>query len=268
MANRLGILAGSGNFPLLALIEAQNQGYFCAVAGFLGEADPALETRAEVFEWVGAGELAKLLAFLKNNGIREIILAGKVDPRSLYRADRFDEAAVKLLAQLKEKSPSRLVQALIGFLSGQGIEVMDPTFLLRRYFCPEGVLTESHPAAEIQQDIDFGWRKARTLADLDIGQTVVVKNGTVVAVEGVEGTDQVILRGGELAGPGIIAVKVSRTSQDPRVDLPGVGFKTIEALAKVRAAALCLEADRVVFFERAEALALANASHIAIVARK
>ncbi len=268
MANRLGILAGSGNFPLLALIEAQNQGYFCAVAGFVGEADPALETRADVFEWVGTGELTKLLAFLKTHGTREIVLAGKVDPRFLYRPERVDEAAAKLLAQLKEKSPSRIIQALIGFLSRQGIEVKDPTFLLRRYLCPEGVLTESQPAAEVQQDIDFGWRKARTLADLDIGQTVIVKNGTVVAVEGVEGTDQVILRGGELAGPGTIAVKVSRTSQDPRVDLPGVGLKTIETLAKVRAAALCLEADRVVFFERAEALALANASHMAIVARK
>lgn len=268
MANRLGILAGSGSFPILALNEARNQGYFCAVAGLRGEADPALKTRADVFEWFEPGDLARLPVFLKNNGVREIIMAGKVDPSSIFRPDHFDEVATRLMTRLKEKSPARLVQALIAFLSSQGIKAKDPTFLLRPYFCPRGVLTETRPSGGIRRDIDLGWRVARTLADMDIGQTVVVKDGAVVAVEGIEGTDQVILRGGELAGPGIVAVKVSRTSQDPRVDLPGVGLKTIEALVKARAGALCLEAGRVVFFEKAEALALADASHIAIVARK
>jgi len=268
MANRLGIIAGSGKFPLLALQEARKQGFSCAVAGIRGEADPKLAAKACLFAWVGAGEISKLVDFFRANEIHEAVMAGKVDHRSLFRGDVFDATAREIVSRLIEKSPSGLIKAVMVYLGRQGIEIKDPTFLLRPFFCHEGILSEGGPSPEALRDIELGWKMAKGLADLDIGQTVILKGGVVVAVEGIEGTDRAILRGGKLAGPGIVAVKVSRTSQDPRIDIPGVGLGTIRSLIKSGAKALCIEAEKVVFFERDRALARANASQIAIMAKK
>jgi DUF1009 family protein len=269
MANRLGIIAGSGKFPFLALKEARKQGFICAVAGIRGDANPRLAAKADSFEWMEAGEISRLLDFFIANEIREAVMAGKIDPRSLYRVNARDGMARELLSQMKEGGgPAGLIKAVISFLGYRGIEIKDPTFLLRSHFCPEGILTDVRPSADTLRDIELGWKMARGLADLDIGQTVILKDGIVVAVEGIEGTDKAILRGAKLAGRGIVVVKVSRTLQDPRVDLPGIGLGTIRTLVKSGASTLCIEADRVVFFEREKALALANASQIAILAKK
>ena len=268
MANRLGIIAGSGKFPFFALKEARRQGFVCAVAGIRGEANPGLEPKADLFEWVGTGEISKLIDFFKANEIREAVMAGKIDQRSLFRVNTFDRSAHELLSHLGEKSSAGLIKAVIGFLEHCGIEIKDPTFLVRPFFCPEGILTEAEPSPDVLRDIEVGWKMARGLADLDIGQTVILKDGMVVAVEGIEGTDKVILRGAKLAGRGIVVVKVSRTLQDPRVDLPGIGLGTIRMLVKSGARALCIEANRVVFFEREKAVVLANASQLAIIAKK
>jgi DUF1009 family protein len=154
------------------------------------------------------------------------------------------------------------------YLAGQGIETVDPLQFLAKAFCAEGVLTDEQPTAWILSDIQYGWPVARKLADADIGQSVLVKHHAVVAVEGIEGTDAAVERAGRLAGAGCVLIKVGRTRQDPRIDLPAVGLETIKSLAKAKAGALCFEADRMPFFHRRQSTALADRNHICIIAKK
>lgn len=268
MGTRIGIIAGQGKFPLLALAEARKKGYTCVVAGIKGEADRTLEEKADEFEWIGASQISKLMSFFKKHQVHEAIMAGKVSERLIYKTEDFDETSLRLLAQLKDRSPSVLIRAIIEFLTSQGIEVKDPTFFLSSYFCEEGVLTENKPSTSVLEDIDFGWGIAKLIADLDIGQTVIVKEKAVVAVEGIEGTDEAIKRGGKLAGEGIVVVKVSRSRQDPRIDLPAVGLETLRSLIKAEGVALCFEAQRVPFFQKEKGISLANANKISIVVKK
>jgi hypothetical protein len=268
MGSRIGIVAGSGAFPALALSEAQKRGYSCFVAGIVGEAEASLKENAEEFEWVGVGEILKLVTFFKKNQVHEVLLAGKVSSQALYQEENLDATSFELLLQIKDKSPAVLLKSVIVFLAQQGIKVLDPTIFLTPYFCPEGILTEKEPPLKVLEDVVYGWEIARAIADLDIGQTVVVKNKAVIAVEGIEGTDEAIQRAGTLAGKGVVVIKVSRTSQDPRIDLPAVGLGTVKALVQAGGAALCIEAGKVLFFQKEEAISLANASGLALIARK
>lgn len=267
MGPRIGIIAGSGRFPLQALDMAKSLGYTCVVAGIRGEALPELKIKADAFEWVGTDELFKLLTFFKSQDVREALLLGKVEPRVLVQKDLQDEELVRLLVRAKDKTPTAVLSSLVDYLAAQGVTVKDPTFLLESFFCPEGVLSRTTPSPGILEDIGFGWPLAKAVADLDIGQTVVVKSRAIVAVEGMEGTDEAIKRAGRLAGEGLTALKTRRTRQDPRIDLPAVGLETIRNLVKIRAAALCVEALGVAFFQKEEALALADEHGLVVMAK-
>ncbi len=268
MGERIGVIAGAGNFPLLALAEAKKQGYACVVAGLRGQASREIETGAEACGWFSAAELGRLTAFFKEREIRRLLLAGKIDPRSVFSFESPDAAVLALLAKASDRTPSGLIGALIEYLAGQGLAVMDPGVWLAPYFCPPGVLTANAPQENILADIEFGWARVRRLADEDIGQTLVVKDRAVIAVEALEGTDEAIKRAGRLAGKGVVVLKVARTSQDMRIDVPAVGAGTLRSLIRVAAAALCLEAGRVAFFEREESLALAESNRVAVLARQ
>ncbi len=268
MGTRIGIIAGSGGFPLEALEEAQRLNYSCVVAGIRGETVPELEAKAATFTWFELGELQKLISFFKQQDVQDVIMLGKIEPRALYSATGYDEAARRFLAQMKDKSPTSLLKAFIDFLGGEGISVKDPSFLLKGHFYPEGVMTEIPPSPEVLGDIDFGWKIAKAMAELDLGQTVVIKDRAVVAVEAMEGTDEAIKRGGRLAGKGIVVVKVGRSNQDMRIDVPAAGIETLRNLVRVRGAALCLEAGKVLLFQKDEVIALAKANGIAVIFRK
>ncbi len=247
---------------------AKSQGYTCIVAGIRGEALPELKLKADAFEWVGPAEFVKLLTFFKSQDVRETILAGKVEPRVLFQRESHDEVLSLLLGQVKDRTPGSVIQSLIGHLTSQGIAVKDPGFLLEPFLCPGGVLTRTPPSQRVMDDIEFGWSQAKVIADLDIGQTVVVKEKVVVAVEGLEGTDETIKRAGGLAGEGVVVIKVGRTRQDMRIDVPAVGLETMKSLAAIRAAALSFEAQKVLFFEKEGALALADANRISVIAKE
>ena len=268
MGPRIGIIAGSGRFPLEALNIAKSLGFTCVVAGIRGEALPEIKLQADVFEWVGTDELFKLLTFFKSQDVRETVLVGKVEPRVLVQKDLQDSELARLLVKAKDRTPTTVLSTLIDYLAAQGVTVKDPTFLLESFFCPEGVLSRGTPSPEVVDDIEFGWPLAKTVADLDIGQTVVVKGRAIVAVEGMEGTDEAIRRAGRLAGDGVTALKSRRTRQDPRIDLPAIGLETIRNLVKIRAAALCFEALGVAFFQKEEALALADEHGLAVMAKR
>ncbi len=268
MGKRIGIIAGSGKFPGFVLEEAQKQGYTCVVAGVKGEAEEALQDKVDIFQWIDPGEILSLVSFFSRQEIKEAVFTGKVDPRRIFNEEKLDKTTLHLLTQCKKKTPDPLIKTIIDFFSKKGIQVKDPSLFLSSFFCKKGILTKMELSPEVEKDIDFGWKIAKNIADLDIGQTVVVKKRVVVAVEGVEGTDEAIRRGGRLAGKDTVAVKVSRTSQDPRVDLPAVGLGTIEAIVEAGGRALCVEAEKMPFFQKVKAVALADENGISIVARK
>jgi DUF1009 family protein len=266
MGHRIGIIAGSGMLPFLILEKAKNQGFQCAVVGLKEETDPGLEEKADGFDWVESGDVLRIISFFKKNRIREVLMAGKVDSRRIFK--NFDQSLLHLLHQMKDKTPASIMNAIINFLSQEGIQIIDPSPFISSYFCQEGVMTETKPSPEMEEDIHLGLRMAKKIADLDLGQTVVVKDKAVVAVEGLEGTDEAIKRGGRLAGEGIVVAKAGRSSQDMKIDLPGVGLRTIETLVKARGKALCIEARKVLFFQREEAVSLANNHKILIMAKE
>jgi UDP-2,3-diacylglucosamine hydrolase len=267
MGERIGLIAGAGTIPLLALAEAKAQGWSCAVAGLRGNAPPEIQSQADIFVWIDPAEADKLIAFFKEQGVRRVLLAGKFDPRLVLQKDGPGETFRRFLAGVKDKTPTGLIGAFIEFLAGQDLSVIDPAFLLARFFCPAGRLASTQPSPAVLEDIDYGWDKARRLADEDIGQTLVVKDRSVIAVEGLEGTDETIKRAGRLAGAGVVVIKIARTRQDMRIDVPAVGVETMRNLVRIEAAALCLEAGRMPFFDRTEAVALADANRIAVLAR-
>ncbi len=267
MGRKLGILAGSGDFPRLAAAEARRAGYDeIVVAAVRGEADPALAAAADAYAAVAPGEAARIPAFFKARGVREILLAGKIDPGVfLAGAEALDDAAREILRRLPELGAAALAEAAIDYLAAEGLRVIDPGPFLAPYLCPAGLLTRTPLSGAAEADIAAGRAKAKALADLDIGQTLVLKNRHVVAVEGAEGTDRAILRAGELAGPGTTVIKVARTAQDRRLDQPAVGPETVRAMVRAGSGALWIEAG-LPFFGREEAAAEADAHGIAIAA--
>lgn len=268
MGERIGILAGRGAFVSWAVSELKGKGFACVIAGVEGEAEPELKSRADAFQWIKPGDVMKAISFLKSQGVQTVMMLGKVRPGSIFKRENFDEAAAGLWDRIEEKSPAGILRTVIEFIERNGLRVASAEFLLEPRFCRAGVLTANRPGVALVEDIDFGLRMAKRLADLEVGQTVIVKDKAVVAVEGMEGTDQTITRGGELAGQGIVAAKAGRTCQDLRIDVPAVGLATVQSLIRAGGAGLGLEAGKVAFFQREEAIALADAHGLHIVVRE
>jgi DUF1009 family protein len=267
MGSRLGIIASSGEIPSLIQEKASEKGYTCVVAAIEGQAGRSTLEDLELIQWFDLGDIQDVVSYFNTNGVSEVIFAGKIDPRVIYDKTQFDLAALRIINSGKDKTPFSIIEKVINFFENQGLSVIDPMPFLLSFLCKEGTLTHTHPSDEMELDIAFGWKIARTIANSEIGQTVVVKDMAIVAVEGMEGTDEAIKRGGRLSGIGSTVVKVSRMSQDPRIDLPAVGLTTVQSLVEAKSSALCIEADRMPFFQREEAVSLADSHGIAIIAK-
>jgi hypothetical protein len=226
-----------------------------------------LEDRGGTLAWFGVSEISEIARFFKSHGITDAVFAGKVDPRRIYQKKRLAPAVLRILDRGRDRSAESVIRAAMDFFGRQGIRFISPEPFLAVAMCASGLLSRSEPSASVLADIEWGWERARQLADADVGQCIVVKDKAVVAVEGMEGTDAAIRRGGELAGGGFVAVKVVRTRQDPRIDLPGVGLQTVASLVEAGGEALCFEAGKMPFFQKESALALADRHGIAVLAR-
>ncbi len=267
MGRRIGIVAGSGRFVAQAVSDLRRRGLRCVVLGIAGETRPGVKRFAEVFETIKPGEIGRALAIFKDNDVSEVLFLGKVRPGNIFRPNLLDAEARRLLSGVTERSPTALLKAIFAFLEARGMRVLNPASLLVSHFCNPGILTRKNPSPKVLGDVDTGLRMARRIADLDIGQTLVVKDRSVIAVECIEGTDMTIRRGGRVAGPGVVAVKAGRTAQDMRLDVPAVGLETLKALVRAEGAALGIEAGKVAFFQREETVALADTHGVAIVVR-
>jgi DUF1009 family protein len=263
---RLGLIAGRGVFPFLVAGEARREGREVFTAALSGEASEDIEKVSNKVQWVKLGELGKLARFFKQEAVREAIMAGQIrKPRIFSGHVRPDLDMVKVLAGLKNWKDETLLSAIADYLEERGIQIIDSTTYLSDSLPAEGVLTRRKPTKKEWEDIAFGFRMAKQISGLDIGQTVVVRERCVVAVESVDGTDETIRRGGRLAARGAVVVKVSRPKQDMRFDVPAVGLDTIRVAIDSGISAIALEAKRTILFDESDGLKLANQAKVSIV---
>jgi UDP-2,3-diacylglucosamine hydrolase len=269
---RLGLIAGNGRFPFLVLDAARALGHHVTVVAVKEEASPALADAAArppaaALHWVSLGHLGACIRILRDAGVTQAVMAGQVKHTKIFSGILPDLTLLSVLTRLRARNTDALIAAVAGVLKDHGIELMNSTALLTPLLARAGVLTARAPSAAEQRDIEFGYRMADAIAGLDIGQTIAVKDAAVVAVEAMEGTDEVIARAGRLAGAGVCIVKVAKPKQDMRFDVPVVGVPTVEVMQAAGATALSVDAGKTLVFDQAAVSAAADAAGIAIIGR-
>jgi UDP-2,3-diacylglucosamine hydrolase len=268
---RIGIIAGNGRFPFLALQAARSLGHDVTVIAVKEEAYSELESAAARagadLHWVSLGHLGKCLKILKTAGVSQAVMAGQVKHVRIFSGIVPDATLFSVFRRLKARNTDALISAVADVMREQGIELLDSTVFLAPLLARDGVLTDRAPSDEERADFEFGYRMADAVAALDIGQTIAVKHKAVVAVEAMEGTDEVIGRAGHLAGPGVRIVKVAKPDQDMRFDVPVVGLATIQAMRIAGATALSIDAQKTLVLDGEHVFASANEARIAIVGR-
>jgi DUF1009 family protein len=269
---KLGIIAGNGRFPFLVLDAARSQGHDVTVIAAKEEAFTELNEAAarhgSSIHWISLGQLGRCISLLKGAGATHAVMAGQVKHTKIFAGGIVpDLTFLSVLTKLRAKNTDGLIGAVAGVLRDHGIELMDSTALLKPLLAKPGVLTSRAPDAEERKDFEFGYKMADAIAALDIGQTIAVKHQAVVAVEAMEGTDEVIGRAGHLAGPGVRVVKVAKPDQDMRFDVPVIGLATVQAMRVAGASALSVDAERTLIVDGEAVFASANEAGIAIVGR-
>lgn len=265
---KIGLIAGNGNFPLAFARAAKEKGLQVIAVAHEGETLPELAGLVEAIVWVKVGQLGKLIKTFKEHEVSDVLMAGGIKKTRLFAGGMPDMRALSLLARMIHKKDDSLLRAVAEELESEGITVRESTLYLDNLLAQPGLLTRRKPTKEEQQDIEFGWQMAKEIGKLDIGQTVVVKDQAVLAVEAIEGTDEAIRRGGRLCGKGAVVVKICKPQQDLRFDLPAVGLQTIQSLNEVKASCLALEAGKTIILDRDQVISEADRAGICIVARE
>ncbi|MDH3391447.1 MAG: UDP-2,3-diacylglucosamine diphosphatase LpxI [Desulfobulbaceae bacterium] len=263
--DKIGIIAGGGQFPLLFAKAAHSQGQKVYAAAHQGETDEALIDHVERLQWVKLGQLGKIISFFKQEGVKKTVFIGSITKTNIFRDVRPDLKGLGLWNKINIKQDDAILRAVADRLEKDGIEVVASTGYVPELLFPKGILTKKKPTKDQMVDIIYGWEIARSLGNLDIGQCVVVRNQTVLAVEAIEGTDATILRGGTLGKEKAVVVKLRKPKQDLRFDLPAIGMKTIDSMKEVKASVLAVEAEYALFFDRDAVIQAADNAGIVIV---
>jgi len=264
---KIGLIAGSGQFPLIFAKAAVEKGYAVYTAALLNEADPRLSDHAAAIEWVNLGQVKKLIRFFKRHQITEAAMMGAVEKTRLFSDVRPDLRAISILAGMQHTHDDNLLRAFAAAMEKEGIAIRSSTFLLPELLAPEGRWTRRAPKKSELADIELGWRLAKEIGRLDIGQCIVVGGGSVLAVEGIDGTDATIRRGGILGKGSAVVVKVCKPNQDDRFDIPAVGVETINTMHESDARVLVIEAGRTIVFDRTDMVSLADQHGMTILAK-
>lgn len=264
---KIGLIAGNRKFPLLFAKEARKKNYSIVAVAIKGDTSRQLKKLVDKIYWLGLGEYSRLFKIFKDEGITKVVMAGQISPRRLFSKEvNKDPELSNLLSSIKDKRADTIFGKIADKLKEHGLELLDSTIFITDYLPKKGVLTKRSPDQKILEDIDFGLHLAKAVGELDIGQTVAVKSKAIVAVEALEGTDNLVRRSGKISRGGITIVKVSKPKQDMRFDVPVVGLNTIKNLIHAGAQCLAIEADKTLFIDKEKSLSLADKKGIVIVA--
>ncbi len=264
---KLGLIAGNRTFPVHVARAAKAQGYEVIAVGLREETDPSLEQEVQKMHWVTLKEIGNVPDLLKQDGVREIILAGQIKPeRVLQSEEGFDPVAKLLLSLVPDRRGSSLMKMAVYYLESKGFRVLDSATFLKEWIPQAGVLPRRQPTPEEKADVSYALPLAVQLNRWGIGQTLIVRRKSVVAVEGMEGTDSAIRRAGEIVGPGCVVIKACGPDHDMRFDIPVVGIKTIQVMKEVGAVCLGIEARRTLLFDRPALTQDADEAEVGMIA--
>ena len=254
-------------YPQLLAASARKAGVKKIVAAaFTGETDPALAQHVDLIEWMRVGQLGRLLKFFRDQKVHHAIMAGQIAPKNLFDLHP-DWKALLLLGRLKQRNAESIFAAIADELTKVDVDLLAATTFLEDSLAQTGLIAGPKVSRREEQDVNFGWKIAKEIAGLDIGQTVIVKNGTIVAVEALEGTNEAIKRGGTLARKGAVMIKVPKPNQDMRFDVPVIGVETIRVASEARLRVIAIEAGKTLLLEKDAIIDLAEREKISIVAR-
>lgn len=262
---KIGIIAGGGRFPLLFANAVRKKGIKAIIIAHRDESSPELESAADSLYWVRLGQLGRIIKHLKQEDIHEAVLLGTITKTNIFRDVRPDLRGLGLWNKINARQDDAILRAVADELQKEDIQIVASTSYLKDLLFPKGVITRKEPTAGQLEDIRFGWQIARQIGALDIGQCVVVRNRTVLAVEAIEGTDAAIKRGGKLGHEKTVVVKIKKPNQDFRFDLPAVGETTIESMVTAKAAVLAVEAGQALLFDMEGFTRAADAAGIVVV---
>lgn len=263
---KFGLIAGNGKFPFLVVEGARRQGAALSVVAIREETDKQIEEVAENVIWVGIGQLGRMIAFFKKEGVSKAIMAGQVKHSQIFSGALPDLKMLKMLWNLPQRNTDSLIGGVADEMAKEGIELIDSTYFIQDQLARKGILTRRKPDRTERENIEYGLKIANEIARLDLGQTIVVRAKACVAVEAMEGTDAVIKRAGELAKGKLTVVKVAKPNQDMRFDVPVVGVPTIQTMIEAGATCLCLTAGKTLMFDKEEMIKLADDNKISIAA--
>ncbi|HIE64878.1 MAG: UDP-2,3-diacylglucosamine diphosphatase LpxI [Nitrospira sp.] len=261
--DKIGLIAGNGVFPLIFADTAKERGLSVVAVAHTGETEPSLSEKVDDILWIRVGQVGKLISYFKKSGVSNAVMAGGIRKTRIFEV-RPDLRALSLLARLKEKKDDALLRAVAEELERENIKIKDPTAYLTPLLAGEGEFTRPLKKGE-KEDIRWGWKLAKKVGLLDIGQCVVVRNGVILAVEAIEGTDATILRGGKLGKENVVVIKICKPQQDLRFDMPTVGPETIRNMIKVKASVLALETGKTLILEKDQFMRDAKSAGIAVV---
>ena len=263
-ASRLGMIAGAGDIPLLIARQAKREARRLPTIALSPQIAADLAPYCPILSQHGPGQLSKIIHTLRHYEVRQVVMVGKVEKRFLFQTPRLDLRALRRLGQLPDYRDVTMMEAVADEFASEGLQVVEQTRLLGHLLTPEGVVGRQQPDSRAWEDIVYGFAQAKQLASMDIGQTIVVRRRTILAVEALEGTDAAIRRGCEY-GRDAVVVKVNRQRQDMRFDVPVVGPQTLAAAVEGRARVMAVEAGTTVMLHLPELIATANANRLALV---
>ena len=265
---KYGLIAGNGQFPFLVIDGARRAGASLSVVAIKEETEKNIDQVTDKVEWIGIGQLGKMISFFKKEGVTKAIMAGQVKHVQIFSGSIPDVRMLKMLWNLPRRNTDALIGGVADELAKEGIELIDSTYFIQEQLAAEGVLTKRKPSDIEFKNVEYGLHVVNEIARLDLGQTIVVRASACVAIEAMEGTDATIRRAGEIANGKLTVVKVAKPDQDMRFDVPVVGVPTIQAMIEAGATCLSVTAGKTLIFDREKMIALANKNSISIVGSK
>jgi DUF1009 family protein len=265
--DKLGLIAGNRKFPILFSEAAKKKNYSIIAIAIKGDTSPQLKKFVDKIYWLKLNEFRRIFEIFKSEGVKKITMAGQISPSRLFSKEFARDPDIKnLITNIQDKKADTIFSTIAGRLEESGFELIDSTSFIKDLLPDKGVLTKTKPGFDEWEDIYFGFDLAKSIAFLDIGQAVAVKKKAIVAVEALEGTDNLIRRAARIAGKGIVVTKVSKPHQDMRFDIPVVGLNTVKNLIKAGASCLAIEANKTLFIDKEQSVKLADKKGISIVA--